>query len=112
MAAALDGNRLVALSQSELDDMLERAAQKGAERVLAASSATAAASTARRLVKRREAATALAVSQATFDRLRRRGLPEVRVGASSRFDVDACRRWLDEHSKNSTGNAGESNEQR
>jgi hypothetical protein len=47
-----------------------------------------------RLLDRVELARALACSPSQVDKLRRRGMPHIRVGESPRFEVDACLAWL------------------
>jgi hypothetical protein len=58
------------------------------------------------LLDRRGLAGRLDVSLPTLDRLRAEGMPELRLGDSPRFELDACLRWLREKSSASSTSAG------
>jgi hypothetical protein len=81
--------RFVAL-MAELFDILYEPVEETAPAV------TTSTATPQPLVDKRELARMLSVSPATVDRLVRAGLPFVPVGDVRRFDVTACRAWLEE----------------
>jgi hypothetical protein len=49
---------------------------------------------AERLVKGKELARHLSVSPAQVTRLRREGMPSVRIGSDARYDIGECLGWL------------------
>jgi len=55
-----------------------------------------------RLLTKADVARELACSVATIDRMTRDGMPAVTVGRTRRFDVAACRAWLDGRSDRRT----------
>lgn len=55
----------------------------------------------RKLLNRVELARALTCSPTQVDKLRRAGLPHLRVGDSPRFDIDECIQWLRDNQKES-----------
>lgn len=80
-----DDRLLVQLRVAELDQKLEQLVLRVAE----LTSPTAPA-----LLTRKALASALSCSEKHIDRLRREGLPELRVGDSPRFELVEVLRWL------------------
>lgn len=90
MAAIVDHqNRLVVMTQAEFTELLERAAESGAKRALAAQTQQAT-----QLLTRKQCAHALGISVPSLDRHVSRGLPSVAVGSLRRFDLAAVQAWL------------------
>ena len=63
------------------------------------------------LLTKQELAKTLSVSVTKVDRLVRDGLPHESVGSVRRFDLDACRTWLNTRGKKATTPAAKSPEE-
>jgi len=80
---------LALLTQEQLAELLEQAAERGAAKALALKGAPA------ELVSSAEMCRRLGVSRSTLHRLRKEGAPAVRVGDVFRYRADRVIEWFE-----------------